>query len=67
MSSGGSNKLISAREAAGYLGVSKTTVYERYEEWGLPAYWVGANLRFRIRDIELWLERRRVGGGQDAA
>ncbi|GAA4187156.1 hypothetical protein GCM10022252_20220 [Streptosporangium oxazolinicum] len=58
MSSGGSNRLMSVEDVADYLGVPKSTVYDQWKTWGLPAYRVGRNLRFRERNVESWLERQ---------
>src|SRR4051794_5552364 len=57
---GGSNRLLTVVEVAEYLGVPKKTVYECWRSWGLRAYKVGRHLRFRERDIGVWLERREV-------
>lgn len=58
LASGGSNRLMSVQEVADYLGVPKTTIYDRWKEWGLPAHRVGRHLRFRERNVETWLERQ---------
>ncbi len=60
MASGGSNRLMSPKQLADYLGVSKQTVYERWRSWGIRAHKVGKHLRFRERDVETWLEANRV-------
>jgi hypothetical protein len=36
-------------------------LYKHWREWQLTAYRVGRALKFRERDIEVWLERQRVG------
>jgi excisionase family DNA binding protein len=55
---GGSNRLLSAEETAEALGISVDTLYRRWQIWGMRAYRVGRQLRFRERDIEGWLENR---------
>lgn len=58
MASGGSNRLMSVEEVAAYLGVPKSTVYDRWERWGLTGIRVGRALRFRQRDVETWIDRQ---------
>ncbi|MFF4620907.1 helix-turn-helix domain-containing protein [Nonomuraea jabiensis] len=58
LASGGSNRLMSVEEVAAYLGVPKSTVYDRWKDWGLPAFRVGRSLRFRERDVETWLAKQ---------
>jgi excisionase family DNA binding protein len=55
---GGSNRLLTVEELAGYLGVSTKTVYGCWQQWGLKAYKVGRHLRFRERHVEEWLRSR---------
>ena len=59
---GGSNRLIGVRETAARLDVPVSTLYKHWREWQLTAYRVGRALKFRERDIEVWLERQRVDG-----
>jgi excisionase family DNA binding protein len=59
---GGSNRLIGVRETAARLDVPVSTLYTHWREWQLTAYRVGRALKFRERDIEVWLERLRVDG-----
>lgn len=54
---GGSNRLISAAEAAEILGVSRDYVYKNWRQLGLKAKRVGRSLKFLERDIENWIER----------
>jgi excisionase family DNA binding protein len=58
MPSGGSNKLLTAQECADYLSVPLRTLREHRTEWGLRAIRVGRELRFRVRDVEAWLDRQ---------
>jgi excisionase family DNA binding protein len=55
---GGSNKLISAAEAAERLNVHRETLYRERENWGLKSVRVGRNIKFRERDIEDWLHKQ---------
>lgn len=54
---GGSNRLISAAEAAEILGVSRDYVYKNWRQLGLKAKRVGRSLKFLERDLENWIER----------
>ena len=60
MSVGGSNRLLSVPEAAEYLAVPERTLRENFRRWGIPAHKVGRALRFRVRDIESYLEKNLV-------
>lgn len=57
---GGSNRLLTVAELADYLGVPKKTVYGCWQRWGLKAFKVGRQLRFRERHVEEWLRSREV-------
>jgi hypothetical protein len=43
------------------LGCASQHPYKHWREWQLTAYRVGRALKFRERDIEVWLERYRRG------
>jgi hypothetical protein len=55
---GGSNQLVSAHEAAAYLGVSYARFIQHYSEWGLTPVRLDTRLRFRQRDIDALVESR---------
>ena len=57
---GGSNRILSAKEAAEYLAIKYPTLLARYKEWGLVYYKYGSLVRFRERDLENWVASRRV-------
>ena len=51
------DRLLTADEAAEYLGVSLQTLYGwRWKRVGPRAAKVGRELRYRLRDIEAWLD-----------
>lgn len=58
MSLGGSNRMLSAKETADLLGMSRQTLYNNWKSWGLKAHKVGGSLKFRERDIEAWADRQ---------
>ncbi|WP_327417648.1 helix-turn-helix domain-containing protein [Streptomyces sp. NBC_01233] len=55
---GGSNRLLTPAEVAGWLKVSEVTVKNKYRTWGIKAQKVGRLLRFRERDIVAYLDSR---------
>jgi excisionase family DNA binding protein len=59
---GGSTRLMTTADLAAYLSVPRSRVYDCYRVWGIPAYKVGQELRFRRQDIDAWLEVRREAG-----
>jgi len=54
------NKLITPKELAEFLGISKSSVYLLVETRRLPFYKVGGNLRFKMSDVEEYLKSVRV-------
>ena len=55
-------RYLSVQEVAAILGVPKTFVYRRTCQGhpdALPSYRFGGHLRFRLADIEAWIEARR--------
>jgi excisionase family DNA binding protein len=54
---GGSNRLLSIPMAADYLAIPERRLRDNWRRWGIRAYRVGRELRFRERDLENWLER----------
>lgn len=51
-------KLISAKEVAGILGLSEKTIKAKHKRLGLPHYKVGWLIKYRASEIESWLEMR---------
>jgi excisionase family DNA binding protein len=58
MSAGGSNKLLSLPHAAELLDVPDRRLRDNWKAWGIPAFRVGRELRFRERDLWQWVERQ---------
>ncbi len=53
-------RLLSVEQAAEYLGLSKNALYGLRYTGGAPvAIRVGRRLRFRLEDLEAWLEENR--------
>ncbi len=55
------DRLLTTREVAAFLGLSPETVLRRWRAGELPGYRLGSNvLRFRESEIEAWLEGTRA-------
>jgi excisionase family DNA binding protein len=52
-------RLVTARELAEHLGFSAGTIVDWYEAGEIPGFKIGGRLRFRISEVEAWLERHR--------
>lgn len=49
--------MLSPRQLADYLGVPVKTLYDwRWKGEGPPGYRVGRHVRYRVEDVEAWLE-----------
>ena len=54
---------VSVDEVASHLGVAKDSVYRWIEAKGLPAHRVGRLWKFRLSEVDKWIEAG--GAGQD--
>ena len=52
-------RLLTAREVAELLGFSAATIVDWAEAGKLPAFKVGGRLRFRLSEVEPWLDDQR--------
>jgi excisionase family DNA binding protein len=55
-----SERLLTARELADYLGFSAATIVDWAEAGKLPVFKIGGRLRFRASEVEAWLQERRL-------
>ena len=54
-------RLLTTREVAEFLGLSPETVLRRYRRGELPGFRLASNvLRFRESEVEAWLEGTRT-------
>jgi excisionase family DNA binding protein len=53
------NRLLTARELANYLGFSAATIVDWSERNEIPSFKIGGRLRFNLSEVEAWLEQRR--------
>jgi excisionase family DNA binding protein len=61
------DEILTLREIADYLKLTERTLYRLTQDGTLPGFKVGNSWRFRVRDIEAWIEAqkadvRRAGG-----
>ena len=54
---------VSVDDVANHLGVAKDSVYRWIEHKGLPAHRVGRLWKFRLSEVDKWIEAG--GAGQD--
>ena len=52
-------RLLTPKEAADFLSVSGRTIKRLVSEESLPAIRVRNSMRFRLKDLELYIERSR--------
>lgn len=53
-------RLLDVDQLAAELGRSRRWVYRQHGR-GLPRYKLGRECAYRLADVEVWLERHRVG------
>lgn len=59
--------LLTAREVAQWLGVHENYVYDRAASGQLPSHKIGGLRRFRVADVDEWLDDRREVSRRDLA
>lgn len=47
---------VSTKEICEYLGINRHTVFAWVRELGMPARKIGGNWKFRISEIDKWIE-----------
>jgi excisionase family DNA binding protein len=58
--------LITIEEAAAFLLWSTAKIYTEAKAGRLPSYKIGRNRRFKIQDLESWVESRKITPAQAA-
>ena len=66
-SRGVTESLLTTRELAEVLGFAPGTIVDWFEAGRLPGFKLGGRLRFRVSEIEAWLETKRAGVGGEVA
>jgi len=50
------DRWLSVEEIAAYLGIKRETIYKWLAEKNMPAHRVGRLWKFRIKEIDQWVE-----------
>jgi excisionase family DNA binding protein len=58
------SRLLNVQEIADYLGVKPGTIYQWTHQGYIPHVKFKKNVRFRMAEIEKWVEKRAVAGRQ---
>ena len=53
-------RLLTAREAAAYLGLAEDTIYKKARMRELPSVKVGRSLRFDLKALERFVEQNTI-------
>jgi excisionase family DNA binding protein len=61
---GSDERWVGVEKVATHLGVAKDSVYRWVESRDLPAHRVGRLLRFKLSEVDAWVE---AGGGEGEA
>ncbi len=57
-----SDRLLTAKEVARVLAISEKTVYSYVSKGLIPYYKIQSSVRFRARDVGVWLSRQQYPG-----
>lgn len=60
-----SPRLLTVRETAEWLGLSRRALWSLYIGGSLPHLRLGRAVRFDPRDVEAWIGRQKKGGHRD--
>ena len=50
------NKLLTISDISEYLNIKEKTIYAKVESGKIPHYRIGRLIRFRLEDIDAWLD-----------
>ncbi|WP_460075539.1 helix-turn-helix domain-containing protein [Streptomyces variabilis] len=54
------SRYLGVDEAAAYLNVSRRWMYRESQRHGLPRYYFGGKLRFKVVDLDVWAQQQKV-------
>ena len=54
------DEILTLKQVADYLKLTERTLYRLIQEGKLPGFKVGNSWRFRLRDIDAWLEAQKA-------
>ncbi len=60
-------RLLSTKEAAGYLAMTTAALYQLVHRKKIPVVRVGRALRFDLRALDAWIDQQRVPAEVTAA
>ncbi|MFV5992726.1 helix-turn-helix domain-containing protein [Streptomyces sp. NPDC056231] len=55
-----SRRFLGIVEAAEYLDMSQRWMYRDSQRYGIPRYYFGGRLKFKVGDLERWAQQQRV-------
>jgi excisionase family DNA binding protein len=58
--SDGGGRYLGVDEAAVYLGMSRRWMYRESRRHGVPRYYFGGQLRFKVADLDHWAQQQKV-------
>jgi excisionase family DNA binding protein len=53
------DQILTVKQVADYLKVNERTIYRLATEGEIPAFRVGASWRFKLEDVEAWIDSQR--------
>ncbi|MBN3933233.1 helix-turn-helix domain-containing protein [Streptomyces verrucosisporus] len=54
------SRYLGVDEAAAYLNLSRRWMYRESQRHGLPRYYFGGKLRFKVADLNMWAQQQKV-------
>ncbi|ENO1771636.1 TPA: helix-turn-helix domain-containing protein [Vibrio parahaemolyticus] len=55
------DQILTLKEVAAYLKLAEKTAYRLASEGKLPGFKVGGSWRFKMEDLETWINSQKVG------
>ena len=55
-------RYVGSEDVCEYLGLSRSTLYDYRRRGLIPHYRIGGRYRFRLDEVEDWMQKRRQGG-----
>jgi excisionase family DNA binding protein len=60
------NEYLKIEDISAYLSIKIKTLYAMVESGDIPHYRIGRLIRFKIDDVDLWMEAKKVIGSHPA-
>ncbi|MFD7528672.1 MULTISPECIES: helix-turn-helix domain-containing protein [unclassified Streptomyces] len=55
-----SSRFLGIAEAAEYLDMSRRWMYRDSRRYGIPRYYFGGLLKFKVEDLDRWAQQQKV-------